>query len=210
MEECLKSGIKLLLIFCLKPFACSPFDFVEKRVWSYSSHFLVIVLLQRTKKAQNAVERREPCCILFQMLNISSRSLGVRRKQNWVYKWHSSLDFFLSLSPLPCSFSFLALFCFFFRVLTRLHFSAKCGKCFRIRWNEVPAGNGTRFSSEFWSQLYMVFYIFLRRPWLDRVHCGIVWKISPLPPLQVRLHCTREFKLQIYGKRQIQVESFSK
>ena len=144
------------------------------------------------------------------MLNISFRSLGVRRKQNWVYKGHSNLDFFVSLSPLPCSFSFLTLFCFFFRVLTRLYFIAKSGKSFRIRWKEVPAGNGTKFSSEFSSQLYMVFYIFLRRPWLDRVHCGIVWKISPLPPCTVRLHSTREFKLHVYGKRQIQFESFSK
>ena len=56
------------------------------------------------------------CGLLMQMQNISLRSSGIRRKQNfrnfWVSKWHSSLDFYFSLSLLPSFFAFLASFCF--------------------------------------------------------------------------------------------------
>ena len=128
MEECLKSGINLLLIFVLSYSLArhsilwkNAFETIQAVFWSFC--FAI-----KNHNGPNAEERRELCGILFQMLNICFRSLGVRRKQNWVYEGHSSLDFFVSLSPLPCSFSFLALFCFFFRVKGAFHLSELTGQ----------------------------------------------------------------------------------
>ena len=108
MEECLKSGIKLLLIFVLSHSLARHSILLKTRLKlfkPFSGHICLAI------KNQNAAKDRELCGILFQnLLNIGFRSFGVRRKQNWVYKWHSSLDCFLSLSLLPCSFSFLALY----------------------------------------------------------------------------------------------------
>ena len=39
---------------------------------------------------------------------------------------------------------------------------------------------GTRFSWKFSGQCYMVFCLFLRCPWLNCAHCGMVWNISSL------------------------------
>ena len=57
----------------------------------------------------------------------------------------------------------------------------------RIRCLKKQVGGGTRFSSEFTVQLYMIFSLFLWPPQLNHAHSGIVWKISS--PAQVSWHC---------------------
>ena len=85
------------------------------------------------------------------MQNISLRSPGMRRKQIFgVLKWRSNLNFSFSLPLLSSFFAFLPLIFF-----------------------SVEEGLWTGYC-------YMVFCLFLRCPWLNSAHSGVVWKISSL------------------------------
>ena len=70
-------------------------------------------------------------------------------------------------APFASAFAFITPFCCCFILcwaFTRLHFGWKnLGENFydfRIRWNKVQEGSGTRFSLEFSGQLYVSLFFF--------------------------------------------------
>ena len=136
------------------------------------------------------------------MLNISFRCLGVRRKQNWVYKWHSSLDFFLSLSLSPPAV--LSLFLPFFVSF----FGYWLGFILVRKVENVLGSDGRKYrrvvEQDFhWnfrvnSKCFFAFFSCVLG-WI--VFIVVLFERSPSPPpLHVRLLSTRE--LHIYAKRQ--------
>ena len=116
--------------------------------------------------------------LLIQMQNISLRSSGMRRKQNFKQSW---LLLFAFSPPLFFRFSCLIFF-FSCWAFSRLHYG---GNSFRKALRILGLGERKgrwvmRFSCRFSGQCYMVFRLFLRCPWLNCAHSGMVWKISSL------------------------------
>ena len=98
-------NVHLWYSILFNPFA--PGDFAEERIlklveWSLSCY-------KELKLTTNRFTGHTLRGLLIQMQNISLRSSGMRRKQNF----ESSLDFYFSLSLLPSFFAFLASFFFF-------------------------------------------------------------------------------------------------
>ena len=135
----------------------SPGNFTEKYVLKIVEQFSLHCL---ARKSSNLPQNRLLHGLLIRMQNISLRTLYMRRKQDF------------ALSPLL----FFSFSCLMFLLLLGNVFR----KAFRILvLDERYVGSGTRFLWEFFqSQRYIYFCLFLRPPWLNRVHSGMVSKIS--------------------------------
>ena len=76
----------------------------------------------------------------------------------------------------------------------------KCRRAMEQDFHRNFRVNSTWFSAFFSSVL----------DWIVLIVLSFRKSLPPPPPAQVRCHSTRELRLHVYGKRQIQVERFSK
>ena len=126
------------------------------------------------------------------MQNISLRSSGIRRRQNFeiIFGFKSDpavLTFtFCFLSSLLFSLSFPHFFfCWAFRRLRRAFWWERfyCKNALRILKLDERKGRWVveqDFHGNFWVNVTWFFCLFLRWPWLNCADSGMVWKISSL------------------------------
>ena len=120
------------------------------------------------------------CCFLIQMQNISLRSLGIWRKQSFEIVVGFESDTAVS----TFSFRFLSAPFFYFSCLIFFSFAGHLvdfillGKVLRLDERKGGWVLEQDFSWEFLGQCYMNFLFFLRPPWLNHAHSGMLWKMS--------------------------------
>ena len=128
------------------------------------------------------------CGLLIQMQTISLRSSGMRRKPNFEIVFGFKSDTAVSTFTFRFLSSFLfSLFLphFFFScwAFSRLHLGRVFGKSFRILGlgeRKVEWAIEQDFHGDFQANVTWFFCLFLRCPWLNCAHSGMVWKISSL------------------------------